>query len=170
MDERILNANSAEWASIMAEARQLASENWEVDGAAAHLQLREDRLASHINRLARYHGEAEPNEIPNPEGVLRWPGLAPMASAHEDDVPLDDETHQEMMEWIAPNPPRTSPWQRARASADEALAVLNLAGEQLALAWTAPESQSCRTVHRTCMVSRTRSSKIYGNVRGHERY
>jgi hypothetical protein len=37
--------------------------------------------------------------------------------------------------------PRASPWQRARASADEVLATLNLAGEQLALTWQAPEQQ-----------------------------
>jgi hypothetical protein len=124
MDERILNANPAEWASITAEARQLASENWAVEGAATDLRLREDRLASHINRLARYHGEVEPNEIPNPEGELRWPGLALMAQEHEEEFPQSEYAHQDMLEWFARNPPQSFQWQRARASAGEVLAAL----------------------------------------------
>ena len=134
MDERILNANSAEWASIMAEARQLASENWEVEEPAVH-RLNDHRLASHINRIARYHGELDANgEIPG--GEDRWPGQ----TEDEEEWPQYEYTPA-ALEFFAQIPPRTSPWQRAGASADEVLAVLNLAGEQLALAWQAPEQQ-----------------------------
>ncbi len=112
----------------MAEARQLASENWEIEGAPADLRLRDHRQASLANRIARYHGEVDANgEIPG--GEERWPGLAIMAQENEEDE--YEYTHREAMEYFAQHPPQLSQWQRARDSADESWQCLTL----LASSW-----------------------------------